>query len=281
MSRTLSFRPTLAAALGLLLAPACFAHDTWFAPSASSRGKSVLLTLGTGNRFPVHEFGVAAEHLAHSGCRTSAGRPVSLQARSTGPTALDLRVAKLNHPGEQALTCWAQLIPFDIEIAPAKVAVYLDEINASPAVRGAWAGQQARGVAWQERYTKHARIELAGSRRSESSRAVDPSMGMDVLLQPSRTPIRPGDALTFQVVRDGVPLSGQAVELRGDRSPLGFWQRTDAQGLAHFTAPLSGRWVLRGTDLRLSEHQPDRWESRFVTLAFEIEDKPAARTAAP
>jgi hypothetical protein len=41
-------------------------------------------------------------------------------------------------------------------------------------------------------------------------------------------------------------------------------------------APLPGRWVLRGTDLRTSEREPDSWESRFVTLAFEIaaDDKP-------
>jgi hypothetical protein len=28
--------------------------------------------------------------------------------------------------------------------------------------------------------------------------------------------------------------------------------------------------VLRGTDLRLSESEPDLWVSRFVTLAFDV-----------
>ena len=36
--------------------------------------------------------------------------------------------------------------------------------------------------------------------------------------------------------------------------------------------PLAGRWVLRGTDLRLSSERPDTWDSRFVTLAFDVAD---------
>jgi hypothetical protein len=36
-------------------------------------------------------------------------------------------------------------------------------------------------------------------------------------------------------------------------------------------APLpAGRWVLRAVDLRPSETEADRWDSRFVTLAFEL-----------
>ncbi len=38
--------------------------------------------------------------------------------------------------------------------------------------------------------------------------------------------------------------------------------------------PLAGRWLLRGTDVRPSTQNPDRWESRFVTLAFEVLKKP-------
>jgi len=45
-------------------------------------------------------------------------------------------------------------------------------------------------------------------------------------------------------------------------------------------APLAGRWVLRGTELRLSETEPDVWESRFVTLAFEIDGDAKLRSQA-
>jgi hypothetical protein len=104
-------------------------------------------------------------------------------------------------------------------------------------------------------------------------------MGMDVVLQSTAWPLRVGDEATFQVLRDGRPLVGQAVELHGDRSPLGFWRRTDDGGRVRFRLPLAGRWVLRGTDLRVSSDTPDTWESRFVTLAFEVLPRATARAA--
>jgi hypothetical protein len=95
-------------------------------------------------------------------------------------------------------------------------------------------------------------------------------MGMDVLLESGLQAMHPGDPLVFQVLRDGAPLPDFAVELRSDQHPLGIWRKTDAQGRVRIAAPIVGKWVLRGTDLRLSERVPDTWESRFVTLAFEI-----------
>ena len=53
------------------------------------------------------------------------------------------------------------------------------------------------------------------------------------------------------------------------------------QGRVRIQAPLAGQWVLRGTDLRLSERVPDTWESRFVTLAFEIEGDRQAVSSDP
>jgi hypothetical protein len=38
--------------------------------------------------------------------------------------------------------------------------------------------------------------------------------------------------------------------------------------------PLAGHWLLRGTDLRLSDTVPDSWDSRFVTLAFSVLQQP-------
>jgi hypothetical protein len=78
--------------------------------------------------------------------------------------------------------------------------------------------------------------------------------------------------LLLRVLRNGQPLADFPVELRGDRVALGLWRKTDAEGRVRFPAPLAGRWVLRGTELRLSEREPDTWESRFVTLTFEIQD---------
>jgi len=90
-----------------------------------------------------------------------------------------------------------------------------------------------------------------------------------------RQPIRSGDELTFQVLRDGKPIADLPVELVGTLSPLGLWRKTDAEGRVRVTLPVAGRWILRGVDLRVSSKSVDEWESWFVVLGFEA--TPAAR----
>lgn len=245
------------------------AHDTWFEPLQPRKPGEVMLALGTGNRFPVHEFTVGAASLQQSGCRNPGGtshKPVPLKTVRETTQALIVRAAL---KPQRAATCWAQQTPFEVAIPPETVERYLREIAAPAAVRAAWAEMRSRGVAWKERYTKHARIELPGARR-EPTAASPADMAMDVLLDSGSQPVRPGSMLGFQVLRDGQPLPDLPVELRSDLSPIGFWKKTDAQGRVSFQPPLAGRWVLRGTDLRLSSTVPDTWDSRFVTLAFEV-----------
>ena len=240
------------------------AHDTWFAPRGSAKAGEIALALGTGNQFPIHESGVGFEYLVRSGCRQAQqAQPIALRRVDDAPTALWLRASART---DQALSCWAQLAPFEVELPADKITLYLKEIQASPAVRGQWSQMNARGVPWKERYTKHARIELKPD--AGAARPVD--MAMDVLLESPQRPLRQGQTLQFRVLRDGQPLPDFAVELRNERSPLGVWRKTDAQGRISVVAPLPGRWVLRGTDLRLSEAEPNLWVSRFVTLAFEV-----------
>lgn len=266
-------RPPWRAATGLALACAlaaapASAHDTWFAAQPSPAGR-VTLALGTGNAFPRQETGIDAKHLVQRGCRSGTAA-LPLTAIGDAPQALLLQVSAA---AGTPLTCWAQSEPFEVTLAPDKIAVYWRDIQASPAVREAWSRMRARGVAWRERYAKHARIEL-----NPAAGAMPVTMAMDVLLEaPAQTP-RVGQTLQFRVLRDGQPLPGLAVELRGERSALGIWRRTDAEGRVRIAAPLAGRWVLRGTDLRVSELDPDRWDSRFVTLAFDVREADAADT---
>ena len=53
-------------------------------------------------------------------------------------------------------------------------------------------------------------------------------------------PIAVGQPLAFQVLRDGRPLAGFPVELVSERSPLGIWRETDANGMLHHTLPFAG-----------------------------------------
>jgi len=255
-------------ALCLLAGSAC-AHDTWFQSLPSTPGGHAVFTLGTGTRFPTYEFALAYEAIAASGCRGEGVTAAPLARVEDRPTTVVVRSATpLN--ARSAITCWAQVVPFDVEVPPDKIELYLREIQASPALRATWEGMKARGLPWRERYTKFARIELGGT----GPRAALP-LAMDVVLDNPRQPIRAGDELGFRVFRDGKPIADLPVELVGNLSPLGIWRKTDAEGRIRVTVPLAGRWILRGVDLRVSSQTPDEWVSWFVALGFEV--SPAAR----
>jgi len=266
MSPRLALRLACCALVGFMASPA-WAHDTWFALQSSAPAEPVL-ALGTGTRFPLQDFAISAEHLQQIGCRQGESR-VNVAALAGAPT-LTLRAT----PADPApLSCGAQLKPMTIELAPDKIPVYLDEIHASAAVREVWSRMQSRGMAWNERYTKHARIEIAGAvaaAEAATLQARPMAMGMDVLLESGLQPTHSGDTLAFQVLRDGKPLADFAVELRSAEDREAQWFKTDAQGRVRTAAPEAGHWILRGTDLRLSAARPGTWESRFVTLAFEV-----------
>ena len=264
--------------LACCAAVAAQAHDTWFTPlPATARGQWVL-ALGTGTLYPAYEVPVAAAQLAGSGCVGDGVRETPLRDAGelsfdglrqwlTVPPALLLRTGR---PGPRAATasCWAQLVPIDIGIDNPIVDIYLDEIHAPPSVRERWAALKARGVRWQETYVKHARIEIDGE--CAGSTAALPGLGMDARIETTPRPLGAGDTVRFQVLRDGLPLAGFAVQLRSDLSPVGIWRSTDAEGHVEVVLPLAGRWILRGTDVRPAADGSERWDSRFLTLAFEV-----------
>jgi len=267
----------------LTLSPAVRAHDTWWAPQPGTERGEVVLALGTGNRFPMQDSPIPLQQVPQSGCVASngeaAGRAWPLRWMADRPEALVLRTTR-PVPATVALSCWALMAPVAMRIDKAEtVTNYLAEIHATPAVRERWAALQARGLPWLETFVKHARTELNPTlpgplpgNEPPGSNAPTPAiagLGMDVRLDNPR-PLRAGDTLRAQVLRDGQPLAGLAVELRNDLSLLGLWRTTDAQGRIEITVPLAARWLLRGVDLRPSADNVDQWDSRFITLAFEV-----------
>jgi hypothetical protein len=250
------------------------AHDTWFEPLVAQPGLA-LLNLGTGLRYPQQAFPIGPEQVSRSGCRRVDAAPVDLAPVRVGAKALLLRAGTPVDAAPSPMSCWAQLVPFDIELKPELIPVYLDEIAASGDVRALWAGIAARGLPWKERYTKHARIELAGG--SGTGTAAASPMDMDILLRSGLQTIHAGDALVFEVQRGSQPLPGLALELVDHQGGSGGWFHTDARGRIALAAPTAGRWLLRGTELRASRTVPDSWDSGFVTLVFEV----APKTAGP
>jgi len=260
----------IACALLLAWGALAHAHDTWFSPwPAAMAGGPTRLALGTGDRFPVLEFNPQAISVAEAACRSASGQPLALLPDEEAATHLVMRVRGARD-GSAARTCWAQLKPFEVSLPADKVAVYFREIRPSAAVQQAWAAMQQRGIAWQERYTKYARIELPADAGAPSSAAAPSPLGMDALLLTPAAGVRPGAMLDFVVLRDGQPLANFPVELVSERQRFGIWRQTDGQGRVSAVVPFSGQWILRGTELALSTTMADSWQSRFITLAFEV-----------
>jgi hypothetical protein len=250
------------------------AHDSWFAALPSPRLGEVRLALGTGNQFPKLETTVGAGALVGHGCRHGSGAVRPLIVTRDAAVALELRSRVLLQRGDAAgaISCWVQMPSFEVEVMADKIGLYLDEINASTALRETWAAMRARGLPWRERYAKHARIESFDARLAAGAApaAAPVPMGMDIVLEGPLAPPRAGDTLAFTVLRDGQPLAGQPVELRNDRLGVGVWLRTDARGRASVRLPFAASYLLRGVDLRAVGEPPESWDSRFVTLAFTV-----------
>jgi hypothetical protein len=248
------------AALALAFA-AAQAHDTWFEPLPAPPGE-VMFALGTGNRFPLAELAVDRQYFARSGCRGVDGATRPLEALRYTDKSTVLRSKAV---GSGALACFVQLEPFEFELPPDKIEVYFKEIRPSPAVLAVWAGLRARGLPFIERYTKSARIDNGGD-----AAAFPVGTAMDVLRLSPTGPLSTGSEAGFQVLQDGKPLADFPVELVNERSPVGLWLRTDGEGRIRTRLTLPGRWLLRGTDLRLSPTDPTRWQSQFITYAFTV-----------
>lgn len=240
------------------------AHDSWFdVQPATERGEAVF-ALGTGNQFPTFDTPLRLDAIKSAGCGDTAGRSVPLRWMADQPTRLLLRSTR-PLPAHAALSCVARLATAEVSIDNPTVELYFKEIQPSEAVRAHWTQLRNKGVRWQESYTKLARIMMSGNLASG-----DTSQGLDLRVENTNPVLRVGDVLQVQILRNGQPWAGQAIELRNDSSSIGVWRKSDEQGRVSFPLPLAARWLLRGVDLRPSAADPERWESDFLTVAFQV-----------
>ena len=250
-----------------VLALACgtaSAHDSWFEKLEPTERGEAVLALGTGNQFPAFDTTLRMESIKAAGCGDTAGKGVPLRWMADQPTRLLMRSTR-PLPANTPLSCLARLATAEVSIDNATVEVYLAEIQAPEPVRAHWRALRDKGVKWQESYTKLARIMMSGNLASG-----DTSQGLDLRVENQQPVLRAGDTLQVQLLLNGQPLAGQAVELRSDLSPIGIWRKSDEQGRISFPLPLAARWLLRGVYLRPAAQQPEQWESDFLSVAFEV-----------
>lgn len=260
----------IAATLLLLMAlPASsLAHDTWLIPDhfVVTRDASVLLDLTSGMAFPALETSIKPDRVAAARCRL-AGHTFEITTRSLEPRSLRFRT-RLAEPG--VATFWVELKPRALQLTAAQVREYLDEIDATVAIRKAWADAK-KPRRWREVYTKHSKTFVrVGNERSDRLWAEPVGMRLEIVPEKDPTTLRAGDELPVRVLRDGAPMREFPLGLVFEKNSHGKTQKTDADGRATFRLDRKGRYLIRGTDLRKASQAGVDWESDFTTLTLSV-----------
>lgn len=265
-------RLLIASSVGLL-AGTVFAHDTWLMPNrfAVAPGSTVTLDLTSGMKFPALETGPKRERVKSAQCRLN-GRTFEISDISSGAQSLVFKVP-LQDAG--VATLWVKLPPREIELKPAEVQEYLDEIDAPKSIRAESAKMQPQR--WRERYTKHPKTFVrVGDAHGDHSWAQPAGMALEIIPEKDPTTLRVGDELPVRVLKDGGPHPDFALNAVAAAETKGTTKRTDAEGRVVFHFDKAGQWLLRGTDLRKSTTPDVDWESDFATLTLNVVAKQTA-----
>jgi uncharacterized GH25 family protein len=252
---------------GALLAAPLTAHDTWLLarPSAVQPGAAVVLELTSGMAFPAPDTAIKPDRVARAGMRL-AGATADLKDRRSAAKFLQFKTMP-SKPG--IATLWVGLAPKSIELKPAEVKEYLDEIGAPESVRRAWREQNPQR--WRELYTKHAKTFVrVGRPAGDRSWAQPVGLALEIMPEKDPTALRPGENLPLRVLLQGKPIPSFSVALVGQGEIHGMLKTTDEQGRVVFPVTKAGRWMLRATDVRRSSKSGADWESDFATLTFEV-----------
>ena len=258
------------ALLAVFLSRAVHAHDTWLLPDSFEVApkSTITLDLTSGMAFPKLETGPKSERVQTAPCRL-AGRTFELSDISAGPNSLRLK-SELSEAG--VATFWVELPPKSIELKPAEVQEYLDEIDAPASVRKQWA--EMKPQRWRELYAKHPKTFVrVGDPKADRSWAEPVGMALEIVPEKDPTALREGDELPVRVLKDGAPYPEFSVNAVAEGETKGETRKSDSTGRIVFTLSKEGRWLFRGTDVRKSAKSDADWESDFVTLTLGVKKK--------
>src|SRR5256885_14804109 len=117
----------------IFLTTTALGHDTWLTPDLFDVAPktTVRLDLTSGIAFPKFDVGPKRERVESARCRL-AGRTFEISDISAGQSSL-LFKSELAETG--IATFWVKLPPRSIELKPAEVQEYLDEIDAPASLR--------------------------------------------------------------------------------------------------------------------------------------------------
>ncbi len=275
----MTVRSLISLALILLTTFAASAHDTWLLAQRTEvpRGVTLRLDLTSGMTFPALDFPIKPERVDIARCRLN-GKTVDILDRASSPKSLALRIRL---PSNGIATLWVELRPKSLELTPKQVEEYLDEINAPAAVMQSW--MSAPGPRrWREVYTKHAKTFVkVGEAAADRSWERPVGMALEIVPEKDPTTLRAGDDFPVRVMKNGSPLADFSLGLVSEGNSISEFRKTDAAGRVTFRLKSSGKWLLRGTELRQSRKPGLEWESDFTTLTIEARARGGDRTQRP
>lgn len=185
---------------------------------------------------------------------------------SSRPKSLILKT-ELPEPGVAVV--WVKLPARSIELKPAEVEEYLDEIAAPADVRKQWAEMTMKR--WREVYTKHPKTFVrVGEAKNDSCWRSPIGLALEFVPEKDPTTLRVGHQLPIRVLKNGAPFADFAVNAVAAGETKGETKRTDTEGRIVFRLEKSGQWLLRGTDVRKSSKADTDWESDFATFTIGV-----------
>jgi len=247
---------------------AASAHDTWLIPRSFSirTGTKVLLDLTSGMSFPTLDTSIKRDRIDVARVRIN-GRVTDITNLASKRNSLSL-LAQVNDAG--TAVCWIDLKPRQLELTPDLVEEYFAEIDASREIREAWQNMKAP-KRWREVYVKHAKTYVkVGENSADNSWSEPVGMSLEMLPLSDPTSLKEGDAFAVRVLKNGVPYPNFPVGLVLQGTSKGSFRTTDNEGRAVFVMFRTGKYLLRGTDLRRSDKPDLEWESDFTTLTVEV-----------
>jgi hypothetical protein len=255
----------LAVSAVVLLVPPASAHDTWLLPrpGAARAPTSVSLALTSGMAFPALESAIRPERVRRAAVRVG-GRERGLSSRAA-TKALLLGASGV---GEGTAVAWVELHPRPLELTPAQVDEYLEEIGEKERVGPAWAARP-EPKRWREVYRKLAKAVFSVGRAFGDDASWGDPVGLALEIVPETSPARvaPGGDFAVRVLKEGRPLPDfavSAVRAGGVRT----LRRTDSEGRVAFVLDRPGPWMLAGVELRAAKD--GEWESDFTTLTLSV-----------
>jgi uncharacterized GH25 family protein len=261
--------------MGICCARVAAAHEFWVQPSEFwlTPPAALSVTLQVGDSRSRQESPIPPRRITRFAAIGPSGDPVDMRGGS----------ARLDQPGAWLVALETDTGAYSRQSA-ARFNDYLEAEGLTPALEYRTRTHQMH-VDGFERYSRTAKsIVLVGRRNRQAQRHVTQPLGLKLEIVPQVSPYAEPQPvqLPLRVLYEGRPLAGALVKLLNLEQDLTGANQTltDAAGLASFSMPTRGKWLVSVVwTRRLAESEDADYETTFASLTFGYPEDTLAKTA--